>query len=241
MDRVSPSDPPASALLMDGLIKSPKPLMKKQAVKRHHHKHNLRHRYEFLETLGKGTYGKVKKARERSGKLVRARARGNQGVAAGVVWRHGRGGAVYGGTGHVPRGTVLAAADVGSRSRCSAAGHRRLGGAQTLVWGGCSNRIMCLLEFGPLLRLLSKGLFTLSKTARSASPLPQIRQALQLYGVSSGECLGLCARCETPNPEFEGKTLSEPPAQPTGCRLCSKRAPALLSLSSRSRLARVTR
>lgn len=29
--------------------------------------HNLRHRYEFLETLGKGTYGKVKKARESSG------------------------------------------------------------------------------------------------------------------------------------------------------------------------------
>ncbi|NXR66607.1 NUAK2 kinase, partial [Rhadina sibilatrix] len=48
----------------------PRPLMKKQAVKRHHHKHNLKHRYEFLETLGKGTYGKVKKARERSGKLV---------------------------------------------------------------------------------------------------------------------------------------------------------------------------
>lgn len=44
--------------------------MKKQAVKRHHHKHNLRHRYEFLETLGKGTYGKVKKARESSGRLV---------------------------------------------------------------------------------------------------------------------------------------------------------------------------
>lgn len=44
--------------------------MKKQAVKRHHHKHNLKHRYEFLETLGKGTYGKVKKARERSGRLV---------------------------------------------------------------------------------------------------------------------------------------------------------------------------
>ncbi|XP_007523197.2 NUAK family SNF1-like kinase 2 [Erinaceus europaeus] len=56
--------------LADGLIKSPKPLMKKQAVKRHHHKHNLRHRYEFLETLGKGTYGKVKKARENSGRLV---------------------------------------------------------------------------------------------------------------------------------------------------------------------------
>uniref|UniRef100_A0A8D0F3L7 non-specific serine/threonine protein kinase n=1 Tax=Strix occidentalis caurina TaxID=311401 RepID=A0A8D0F3L7_STROC len=56
--------------LLPGLIKSPRPLMKKQAVKRHHHKHNLKHRYEFLETLGKGTYGKVKKARERSGKLV---------------------------------------------------------------------------------------------------------------------------------------------------------------------------
>lgn len=44
--------------------------LKRQAVKRHHHKHNLKHRYEFLETLGKGTYGKVKKARERSGRLV---------------------------------------------------------------------------------------------------------------------------------------------------------------------------
>lgn len=47
------------------------PPVKKQAVKRHHHKHNLKHRYEFLETLGKGTYGKVKKAKERSGRLVR--------------------------------------------------------------------------------------------------------------------------------------------------------------------------
>lgn len=44
--------------------------VKRQAVKRHHHKHNLKHRYEFLETLGKGTYGKVKKAKERSGSLV---------------------------------------------------------------------------------------------------------------------------------------------------------------------------
>ncbi|NXP49954.1 NUAK2 kinase, partial [Heliornis fulica] len=58
------------AALPGGVIKSPRPLMKKQAVKRHHHKHNLKHRYEFLETLGKGAYGKVKKARERSGKLV---------------------------------------------------------------------------------------------------------------------------------------------------------------------------
>ncbi|NXL43333.1 NUAK2 kinase, partial [Podilymbus podiceps] len=62
--------PGAGAALAGGLIKSPRPLMKKQAVKRHHHKHNLKHRYEFLETLGKGTYGKVKKAREHTGKLV---------------------------------------------------------------------------------------------------------------------------------------------------------------------------
>ncbi|XP_032865544.2 NUAK family SNF1-like kinase 2 [Tyto alba] len=62
--------PGVAAALAEGLIKSPRPLMRKQAVKRHHHKHNLKHRYEFLETLGKGTYGKVKKARERSGKLV---------------------------------------------------------------------------------------------------------------------------------------------------------------------------
>lgn len=41
------------------------------SVKKHHHKHNLKHRYELLETLGKGTYGKVKKAIERqSGKVV---------------------------------------------------------------------------------------------------------------------------------------------------------------------------
>ncbi|XP_067863768.1 NUAK family SNF1-like kinase 1 [Heptranchias perlo] len=46
------------------------PEMKRQAVKRHHHKHNLRHRYEFRETLGKGTYGKVKKAVDRSGRVV---------------------------------------------------------------------------------------------------------------------------------------------------------------------------
>ncbi|KAB5536732.1 hypothetical protein PHYPO_G00110800 [Pangasianodon hypophthalmus] len=43
---------------------------KRHAVKRHHHKHNLKHRYDFLETLGKGTYGKVKKAVDRTGKLV---------------------------------------------------------------------------------------------------------------------------------------------------------------------------
>ncbi|XP_029012880.1 NUAK family SNF1-like kinase 1 [Betta splendens] len=34
-------------------------------MKKHQHKHNLKHRYEVMETLGKGTYGKVKKAVER--------------------------------------------------------------------------------------------------------------------------------------------------------------------------------
>lgn len=72
MEHVPPSDAPAVVSpFKDGLFQFPKAPMKKQAVKRHYHKHNLRHRYEFLETLGKGTYGKVKKARERSGKLVR--------------------------------------------------------------------------------------------------------------------------------------------------------------------------
>ncbi|XP_031733981.1 NUAK family SNF1-like kinase 1 [Anarrhichthys ocellatus] len=35
-------------------------------VKKHQHKHNLKHRYEVMETLGRGTYGKVKKAVERA-------------------------------------------------------------------------------------------------------------------------------------------------------------------------------
>ncbi|XP_061604379.1 NUAK family SNF1-like kinase 1 [Phyllopteryx taeniolatus] len=35
-------------------------------VKKHQHKHNLKHRYELLQTLGKGTYGKVKKAVDRA-------------------------------------------------------------------------------------------------------------------------------------------------------------------------------
>ncbi|KAJ8374062.1 hypothetical protein SKAU_G00046420 [Synaphobranchus kaupii] len=44
---------------------------KRTGVKKHHHKHNLKHRYELLETLGRGTYGKVKKAIERhSGREV---------------------------------------------------------------------------------------------------------------------------------------------------------------------------
>lgn len=56
----SPEDTPASS---DGRRNS--------GVKKHHHKHNLKHRYELLETLGRGTYGKVKKAIERhSGREV---------------------------------------------------------------------------------------------------------------------------------------------------------------------------
>ncbi|XP_039625892.1 NUAK family SNF1-like kinase 1 [Polypterus senegalus] len=40
-------------------------------VRKHQHKHNLKHRYELLETLGTGTYGKVKRAMERfSGRVV---------------------------------------------------------------------------------------------------------------------------------------------------------------------------
>ncbi|XP_053310358.1 NUAK family SNF1-like kinase 2 [Spea bombifrons] len=44
--------------------------LRRQAVKRHLHKHNLKHRYEFLETLGKGTYGRVKRARDKQGREV---------------------------------------------------------------------------------------------------------------------------------------------------------------------------
>lgn len=45
---------------MEALGRAPMP------VKKHQHKHNLKHRYEVMETLGKGTYGKVKKAVERA-------------------------------------------------------------------------------------------------------------------------------------------------------------------------------
>ncbi|KAK7149722.1 hypothetical protein R3I94_009127 [Phoxinus phoxinus] len=46
-------------------------LRRGSSVKKHHHKHNLKHRYELLETLGRGTYGKVKKAIERhTGRVV---------------------------------------------------------------------------------------------------------------------------------------------------------------------------
>lgn len=58
-----------------GATAAPAEPRKPHGVKRHHHKHNLKHRYELQETLGKGTYGKVKRATERfSGRVV---SRGN--------------------------------------------------------------------------------------------------------------------------------------------------------------------
>lgn len=63
---------------------------KPHGVKRHHHKHNLKHRYELQETLGKGTYGKVKRATERfSGRVVSGESPRRAGGAdlAGRCWR----------------------------------------------------------------------------------------------------------------------------------------------------------
>ncbi|XP_030063520.1 NUAK family SNF1-like kinase 1 [Microcaecilia unicolor] len=40
-------------------------------VRKHQHKHSVKHRYEVLETLGKGTYGKVNRAMEKgTGRMV---------------------------------------------------------------------------------------------------------------------------------------------------------------------------
>ncbi|KAJ8016326.1 hypothetical protein DPEC_G00006030 [Dallia pectoralis] len=49
---------------MDGTVQQAGP----EEVRKHQHKHNLKHRYEVMETLGKGTYGKVKRAMERTTK-----------------------------------------------------------------------------------------------------------------------------------------------------------------------------
>uniref|UniRef100_A0AAV2KZX7 non-specific serine/threonine protein kinase n=1 Tax=Knipowitschia caucasica TaxID=637954 RepID=A0AAV2KZX7_KNICA len=63
----APPAPPSSSSPAD----SPPRDRRGSGVKKHHHKHNLKHRYELLETLGRGTYGKVKKAIERSsGRVV---------------------------------------------------------------------------------------------------------------------------------------------------------------------------
>ncbi|XP_063303225.1 NUAK family SNF1-like kinase 1 [Pelobates fuscus] len=60
-----------SQAISDEAAATPDLLTKQHGVKRHHHKHNLKHRYELQETLGKGTYGKVKRAIERfSGRVV---------------------------------------------------------------------------------------------------------------------------------------------------------------------------
>lgn len=71
----APGSPPevvagATAAPAAAAAAAPEP-RKPHGVKRHHHKHNLKHRYELQETLGKGTYGKVKRATERfSGRVV---------------------------------------------------------------------------------------------------------------------------------------------------------------------------
>ena len=72
----APGSPPevvpgaTAAPAVAGAAAAPEP-RKPHGVKRHHHKHNLKHRYELQETLGKGTYGKVKRATERfSGRVV---------------------------------------------------------------------------------------------------------------------------------------------------------------------------
>lgn len=76
----------AAAAMEEPLGEAPSPGVaagprKQQGVKRHHHKHNLKHRYELQETLGKGTYGKVKRAIERfSGRVVRRGDGGFRGV-----------------------------------------------------------------------------------------------------------------------------------------------------------------
>lgn len=68
----SPPEAGAGATPAAPAAAAPEP-RKPHGVKRHHHKHNLKHRYELQETLGKGTYGKVKRATERfSGRVVSA-------------------------------------------------------------------------------------------------------------------------------------------------------------------------
>ncbi|XP_062418112.1 NUAK family SNF1-like kinase 1 [Pungitius pungitius] len=57
---MSTSDPRDAACTQESPRRDP------AQVKKHQHQHHLRHRYEVMETLGEGTYGKVKKAVERA-------------------------------------------------------------------------------------------------------------------------------------------------------------------------------
>lgn len=79
----SPPEAVAGATAAPAVAAAPEP-RKPHGVKRHHHKHNLKHRYELQETLGKGTYGKVKRATERfSGRVVSAGSPRGRGVGRG--------------------------------------------------------------------------------------------------------------------------------------------------------------
>ncbi|XP_016426259.1 NUAK family SNF1-like kinase 1 [Sinocyclocheilus rhinocerous] len=71
METQRPGDPPGPSVLTKAPEGPGEVKRSSSGVKKHHHKHNLKHRYELLETLGRGTYGKVKKAIERhSGREV---------------------------------------------------------------------------------------------------------------------------------------------------------------------------
>ncbi|XP_016102388.1 NUAK family SNF1-like kinase 1 [Sinocyclocheilus grahami] len=71
METQMPGDPPGPSVVTEAPEGPGEVKRSSSGVKKHHHKHNLKHRYELLETLGRGTYGKVKKAIERhSGREV---------------------------------------------------------------------------------------------------------------------------------------------------------------------------
>ncbi|XP_067292169.1 NUAK family SNF1-like kinase 1 [Pseudorasbora parva] len=72
METQRPGDPSGPSVVVAEAPEGPGEVKRSSSgVKKHHHKHNLKHRYELLETLGRGTYGKVKKAIERhSGREV---------------------------------------------------------------------------------------------------------------------------------------------------------------------------
>lgn len=82
----SPREAVAGATAAPAAAAAPEP-RKPHGVKRHHHKHNLKHRYELQETLGKGTYGKVKRATERfSGRVVSGSILEGAGEAGWTGW-----------------------------------------------------------------------------------------------------------------------------------------------------------